>query len=252
MNTSPSDRANVWGSPGSRARAVGIMRVTWPILVLAALIGFTLGQALPIPGLSSTIAGVILLLLAGALFRALVWSRDRLANYIKGARGEEVVSRHLSMLPAGYNLYNSLHLGARPDQGTGDLDHVITGPNGIFVVETKNWSGVISSRSDGIYIDGKIASRSPTEQVQQEATVLREWIREAVSITLPVTPVLCFVDGRLSGGERNQVGPVEICTAETLVERITGHTDEPTHAGMLHRINEALQSHMKEQEGAFE
>jgi hypothetical protein len=36
-----------------------------------------------------------------------------------------------------YYLLNDLYLR----DGGGDIDHIVLGPNGVFVLETKNWSG---------------------------------------------------------------------------------------------------------------
>ncbi len=60
--------------------------------------------------------------------------------YGGGWEGEEQVINLLSSkLSDDFLLLNSLYLRG----GVGDIDHVVLSPGGIFVLETKNWSGNI-------------------------------------------------------------------------------------------------------------
>ena len=66
-----------------------------------------------------------------------------------GAEGEEKVSRELSRLPDTYTVINDCRLEFSPplyDRNNNDriysiqIDHVVVGPTGLYLVETKNWS----------------------------------------------------------------------------------------------------------------
>ena len=66
-----------------------------------------------------------------------------------GAEGEERVARELSKLPDTYTVINDYRLEfSRPmyDRNNDDrihsiqIDHVVVGPTGLYLVETKNWS----------------------------------------------------------------------------------------------------------------
>lgn len=66
-----------------------------------------------------------------------------------GAEGEERVSRELSNLPDTYTVINDYRLEFSPpvyDRNNDDriysiqVDHVVVGPTGLYLVETKNWS----------------------------------------------------------------------------------------------------------------
>ena len=68
---------------------------------------------------------------------------------IYGAEGEERVARELSKLPDTYTVINDYRLEfSRPiyDRNNDDriysiqIDHVVVGPTGLYLVETKNWS----------------------------------------------------------------------------------------------------------------
>ena len=61
----------------------------------------------------------------------------------KGARGERLVARRLRKgLPDEYLMLNDVYLPL-PDGTTAQIDHVVVSQYGIFVVETKNYSGWI-------------------------------------------------------------------------------------------------------------
>lgn len=58
-----------------------------------------------------------------------------------GAEGEKSVSLVLNQLPSEYVTFNDVLLKTR--KGTSQIDHVVVSPYGIFVIETKNYSGAI-------------------------------------------------------------------------------------------------------------
>lgn len=58
-------------------------------------------------------------------------------SWIRGLKGENIVFKCLETLPKDYFIFNDVKL---PEKG-GNIDHIVLGPNGIFVIETKNYSG---------------------------------------------------------------------------------------------------------------
>jgi hypothetical protein len=69
----------------------------------------------------------------------------------KGIRGEKYVSKRLiAKLPPEYTILNNLYLPL-PDKTTTQIDHVVVSPYGIFVIETKNYSGWIFADTNSKY-----------------------------------------------------------------------------------------------------
>ncbi len=67
---------------------------------------------------------------------------------VKGKRGEKIVARKLQTgLPEKYVVLNDVYLPL-PNGTTTQIDHIIVSPYGIFVVETKNYSGWIFAEAD--------------------------------------------------------------------------------------------------------
>lgn len=103
-----------------------------------------------------------------------MWSR--------GATGEESISGALDVLKNDYLVVNDILLpGTR-----GNIDHIVIGKNGIFIIETKSHKGHIICRGD-YWIQQKIGRRgtlyepyigSPSKQVKRNAIVLRAFFKE--------------------------------------------------------------------------
>jgi hypothetical protein len=91
--------------------------------------------------------------------------------YNGGWQGEKQVAGFLtSTLSDDYYLLNDLYLR----EGGGDIDHIVLGPNGVFVLETKNWSGTISCNGDEWQRAGKVNfSGSPSRQVKRNVAKIQ-------------------------------------------------------------------------------
>ncbi|MDZ5711384.1 NERD domain-containing protein [Jeotgalibacillus haloalkalitolerans] len=61
---------------------------------------------------------------------------------IKGAAGEWMVNQRLSKLGPEYRTFHDLYV-PKADGGTTQVDHIVTSPYGIFVIETKHYDGWI-------------------------------------------------------------------------------------------------------------
>jgi hypothetical protein len=93
-------------------------------------------------------------------------------TYRGGWIGERRVAKLLkSTLSDEYYLANELNFGF----GKGDVDHVVLGPNGVFVIETKNWSGKISCRGDDWQrLDRRKFKGSPSRQVKKNTAKVKQ------------------------------------------------------------------------------
>jgi hypothetical protein len=109
--------------------------------------------------------------------------------YSGGWEGEKQVARLLtSKLNDDYYLLNDLYLR----DGGGDIDHIVLGPNGVFVLETKNWSGKISCNGDEWQRAGKRNfSSSPSRQVKRNAAKIKHIIGNSPNLR----PMGIWVEG---------------------------------------------------------
>ncbi len=58
-------------------------------------------------------------------------------RWVKGLEGENIVLEKLNTLPKNYFVFHDVELPG----GYGNIDHIVVGPTGLFVIETKNYSG---------------------------------------------------------------------------------------------------------------
>ncbi len=111
-----------------------------------------------------------------------------------GLRGEAVVARVLDALPTTWCVLHDVLVptGGRLRQ----LDHVVAGPGGVWVVETKSWLGEIEYGPGGWrrWLRGGAAPmRDPVRQACGAAAALGHELRRR-GCSVWVAPAVCFVD----------------------------------------------------------
>jgi len=223
----------IHGSPGDRARMNGLLRGLIPLLALVFTAGCLLGLLMPVtPAVRPLIAVALVVSVGGGVW--LVGYLRRIGTYFKGARGEELVGARLAVLPGGWHVFHDLSLDSRFD-----ADHVVVGPGGVFVVETKFWSGRVTVGQGKILVDGSAPSRSPLAQVETAAGTLSTWLAVRLEQAPAVVPILCFAGTRLPDGVA-RVGNVRVCgdiaLAAELMSR-NGQLTQDTVAAIVARLN---------------
>jgi hypothetical protein len=108
--------------------------------------------------------------------------------YKGGQQGEKIVIKTLANdLNDDYCLISGVYLRG----GGGDIDHVVLGPTGVYVLETKNWSGKIVCNGDQWQRPGKQIKGCPSLQVKNNA--------QRVKRLLDLSPVFRKLDILVEG-----------------------------------------------------
>lgn len=132
------------------------------------------------------------------------------ALWEKGAEGEVAVARALEDLPDGWV---ALHDLAWPGRQRANLDHVVVGPGGVYIVDAKNWSGRVEVRDQVLMQNGR--RREETVASAGEAAIALQSIVPPPALCMSV---LCFVrDEPLAGWARD----VMVCSTQNLTEMLT-------------------------------
>lgn len=109
-------------------------------------------------------------------------------NWRLGARGEQLVGEALNdpaILAAGYRIYHDV-----PGAEDWNIDHVVVGPSGVYVIETKARTkrpGKDGQPSHEVQYDGQSLrfpdweDRKTTDQVKANVDWLRRWLGDHVS-----------------------------------------------------------------------
>lgn len=214
-DTNPETEAVIHGTPGDYARMRGLLLAAIPLLFFAGLAGLCLGWLLHawIHSPAWLLGGTAFLGL-GTLFY-LVRMPAILRAYMKGARGEEAIAAELNRLPAGWHVFHGAMLGRRTE-----ADHIAIGPQGVFLIETKFWSGSIRLEHGSIRVNDAVSSRSPMLQIRSLVIALADRFERETGTRAAVFPVLCFVG---SNFEQRCVrsDEVTVCNQRHLLDVLT-------------------------------
>lgn len=169
-----------------------------------------------------------------------------------GLEGEEATAWLLSQLPDSYTCYQNLSVSYQDKKS--ELDLVVTGPTGIFIVEVKNLNGTVHGsycqdqwRQDKIGQKGGEYSKSfysPIKQVGTHTWRLANWLRDRQIFTYVNSMVYFSNRGTpvyLSGSpDKIPVYAAFKGEESQLIQRILNNNTQLT-SGALNRINQALE-----------
>ena len=165
-------------------------------LVWGISIGLTL-HAFKIPALTCAITSTIALLVVLGIAR---WSFPKLdelekerVNMQRGANGEDLVAQALERFPDEFKVINDL------TTPFGNLDHVVVGPTGVFLLDTKNWRGVVSPDGKGeLLCNGKPTDKSFVRQFVGRIMGIKERVKAlAPSLDPYFQAVFVFTSARV-------------------------------------------------------
>lgn len=216
-----SDNKKIYGIAGENARFVGLFTVFLPIFIAIFLAGYIIGIATPIDNPSTTVIGTLMLCMAFAFGIAIIISRRKLALYYKGAKGEENVASELAKLSNDFVVFNDFSPGGSgffKSQRT--IDHIVVGPPGVFVIETKNWNAEISIDKGQILYDGKKPDNPPLAQARESTKQTKEWIEKRIGASnITYHSVVCFASNQLKD-TNIYVSGVQVCNMNALTDFI--------------------------------
>ena len=93
-------------------------------------------------------------------------------NFRKGAVGEELVGGALERFPEEFRVINDL------TTPYGNVDHVVVGPTGVFLLDTKNWRGVVSADNQGeLLCNGKPLDKSYVRQFVRRVMGIKDKVK---------------------------------------------------------------------------
>jgi hypothetical protein len=146
--------------------------------------------------------------------------------WFSGALGEREVGAALSRLPQGWSAFHAVPVGS----GEADVDHLVVGPGGIFVITTKHHrGGRVTVYSRAIWVNGvkqQYLRNSDLEVARVRGLLLR------AGFDVPVHPVIAVV-GAKEVRFRQQPARATLLRAESMVRwlsRRPGSLDAETVA----------------------
>lgn len=96
---------------------------------------------------------------------------DRL-SFRKGATGEAIVGFVLDGFPDDFRVIHDL------TTPFGNIDHVVIGPSGAYLIDTKNWKGVVSADGKGeLLLNGKPTDKQQVKHLTRTIMSMKEKIK---------------------------------------------------------------------------
>lgn len=134
----------------------------------------------------------------------------RAEMFEKGADGEAATAALLAGLPPEWA---AIHDVRWPSRRLANIDHIVVGPGGIFVVDSKNWTGRITADGGQLRQNG----RSREKEVAKCADAALAVAELAGPYADRVFPMLCFLtEEPISGWSRD----VMLCSSSTLSQML--------------------------------
>jgi hypothetical protein len=166
------------GSPGRsalaeyrRRRALELAAwtrsLTWraPLLITAGLVVGTLAAKAGLP--QAGLAGLAVAALVG--WRLRFRPSEQARSWQRGAAGERHTARLLDRLTRdGYVVFHDLAIPGSP----ANVDHLVIGPSGVFVIDSKQWTGSVQQGADGLVWHNHYPLDRTLETVCWEAQVI--------------------------------------------------------------------------------
>ena len=167
------------------------------------------------------------------------WMRTRAAILQSGLSGERKTVSILRTLPNEYHILVNPVLTARGQMA--ELDAAVIGKNGVFIVETKNHTGVITGKTDAEWWsqkkrNGAKSMKNPLLQLERQHRVVTRVLSEA-GINCPVRSYVCFANPNARVGVRDE----RIYTDAAALRRAIQNAPRPFSAVDVRRVREALE-----------
>jgi hypothetical protein len=204
--TAPARRRRALGTPGASAEAeyrrrrevehaawARILPIRVAAVVLAGLGGWLLGAVpgLPLPArLALSLAAA-----AGAWWRVRFRPSPETRAWQRGAAGERHVARLLEpLVEHGWGVHHDLRIPG----SKANIDHVVVGPPGIFVVDAKHYRGRLRLSGDGQLWHGRYLLAPALSTIRWEADKLQAVIGAA---DIAVTPIVAVSGAAVPYGQ---------------------------------------------------
>ncbi|NCD42113.1 MAG: NERD domain-containing protein [Bacteroidia bacterium] len=188
--------AQVFGSAGRSAFAMGdsrykgmLSRFVLPMLSFSLLI--PVGYYLLTRGhlFWGAVVAVIYVISIKSLEEAGLKLKKRITDADTGAKAEQAVAEALLELPDEYYVFHDLEFAGF------NIDHVVLGPNGIFLVETKSQKGNITQENDVLLRNGRKFFKDFLKQCWRQAYSLQDHLGAFELQGQTIKPILCFARG---------------------------------------------------------
>lgn len=135
-------------------------------------------------------------------------------NFRKGATGEARIGYVLESFPDKYAVIHDL------TTPFGNIDHVVVRPTGAYVIDTKNWKGIVAADGNGeLLLNGEATKKQKVRNLMRTVMSIKEKIKVLCERDPYVQGVFAFPSARVEA-KWGTTGYVHCITDEGLYDYI--------------------------------
>jgi hypothetical protein len=217
------------GSPGRSALAAYRRRraeelaawtrtLAWraPLVAAAGVLGQVLATRAGLP--HAGLVGLAAAVLVG--WRLRFRPSEQARTWQRGAHGERQTARRLDRLTRnGFVVFHDLAVPGSP----ANVDHMVIGPTGVFVIDSKQWTGSVHQSSDGLAWHNHYRLDRTLETVRWETDIISRILGAQAA------PLLCVHGAHIHGGGLHAQGvaivPAHLLRGALGYDRVLSNTD---------------------------
>lgn len=195
------------------------------VALLATICGFLICLSFLHPKISPVISYGAPVVLLG--MDILIWKissrkldtfeRQRV-NWKRGVTGEAIVAATLEDLSDEFCVINDL------TTDFGNLDHVVVGPTGVFVIDAKNWRGIVAADGKGdVTVNGRRPDGASVKAFLSRLMTIKEKVRVLAPETNPYFQALFIFTSAKVDANWGSTGKVLCMRDDQLVGYISEH-----------------------------
>jgi len=119
----------------------------------------------------------------------------QLGKWKRGGEAEQEVEDVSYELPEDFIILRDIVIGK-----IGNIDEIIVGPTGIWIIEVKSHTGKITFDGKELRRNGELLEKDFLEQVWSQVNAVRNILKRELRKSFFVQPVICFSDAELHFG----------------------------------------------------
>lgn len=237
------------GNPGYGALKGGLLRRAVAAVILTFITCIVIiGGANALGSTRFTwISAIMIFVLAGEIyffrssFLELIEIYREGGNFLKGSDGERLAAAELSKLSDQYVVFNDFHPRRDGVNARWNVDHIVIGPTGVFVVETKNYARArVRSAARNSFSKRNVA-QAQRNSLELKSSVVK-WSGGVLG-DLFVVPIVVYAQ---EGAQLEQLreGPVRTLPLRLLTREIVSHKEGAIDMDRAYRLARVLYDQM--------
>ncbi len=164
-------------------------------------------------------------------------------KYWSGHVGENDAEKVLKKLPNAYTVFRDVMIGEKK----GNIDYVVVGPNGVFMVEVKNHVGKIGFNGNELTRNGRpIPEKNLLKQAVGQALAVRGYLQRETGASPYVTAILLFTNPSVNLGLGTAPVDHVFVTTSGLVRHLIESTSGSLNQSQIDGINAAMRKTVRE------